>query len=609
MGGHRAADDAMTASAETTRTASPTRIVLFVDGDPLLRDVYEREARRGGYHPLLAADAREALSLFETRKPDCVITDVELPGELSGADLIAELRRSRLGAVIPILAVSPGAKSLRGVTDAVIGHDVDDFLEKPVHGERLLWRISELIKGRPIGLVAPGGLVVHQALRPVMLERGTDFLQGTLQDRDLATLFFSFFATSRSGKLVVMKDKEVRQIWFRRGFPVFAESNVPAEEIGTWLKTRGLVDEEALTVTRTEWSDADRSLGTLLIARGALGARAWFTQLRENVSAAIDRLFEWSEGQYYLEYHADSSSFDAPETVSTWRSPAWFVVEGIRSHYSAARCRSLFENSQGPLQVSDSAHFILRELEEPYYFENLFSQIDGRHTAQETLSRHPFDGDGRALSSLAALWVVGAIVETVTKEQHRKQTADPRLEAIRNAVASVTKEHPDRRNARTARIEERMERVRSRRNQKRRERGQGDQGGVASIMGALEKVSSEVAMENGARLFQTRDYAGAVRAFKEASGLSPRSAQAFFMLGQSCLMLEDSGPEELMVALQALKRAVGLDPDAGGHYHWLGVALIRLGYREEARLTLRRAQELGSEYSEESRTLLDTLLR
>ena len=600
----------MSARAASRSKSAPTRLVLFVDGDPLLREVYDKEARRGGYVPLLASDADEAMALFTSREPDCVITDLELPGARSGADLIARLRSSRLGAVIPILAASPGAKSLRGVTDAVIGHDVDDFLEKPVHGERLLWRISELIRGRPIGLVTSDGKVVHQPLRPVMLERGTDFLQGALDKRDLATLFFSFFATSRSGKLVVMKDKDVRQIWFRRGFPVFAESNLPGEELGAWLSARGLVGKDALAVARAEWDDADRSLGTLLIARGAVGARTWFTQLRENVSTGIEELFSWSEGQYYLEYHSDSATYIAPETVSTWRSPAWFVIEGIRKHYSAERCRALFDHCEGPLQVSDSAHFILREFEEPYYFENLFAQIDGRHTAAETLSRHPFDGDHRALAALAALWVVGAIVEEVTAEQRRKQTADPRLEAIRNAVASVTREHPERKAARTARIEERLERVRKkRREKKRRERTAEGRSGVASILGALEKVSAEVAFENGVRMFKTRDYAGALRAFKEATSHSPNSAQAHFKLGQSCLMLEDSGPEELDIALHALKRAVGLDPDSGAHYHWLGVALIRLGYREESRLTLRRALELGSEYADESRALLDTLSR
>ena len=599
----------MTSSAASRTNATPTRLVLFVDGDPLLREVYDKEARRGGYEPLLAADADEALSLFESRQPDCVITDLELPGERSGADLIARLRSGRLGAVIPILAVSPGAKSLRGVTDAVIGHDVDDFLEKPVHGERLLWRISELIRGRPIGLVAPGGKAVHKPLRPVMLARGTDFLQGTLDKQDIATLFFSFFATSRSGKLVVMHEKNVRQIWFRRGFPVFAESNIADEELGTWLQSRGLVGDDALTVARAEWQGVDRSLGTLLIARGALGARTWFSELRDNVATGISELFSWREGQYYLEYHSDSSTYVAPETVSTWRSPAWFVVQGIREHYDEDRCRALFEECRGPLQVSDSAHFILREFEEPYYFENLFSQIDGRHNAAETLARHPFAGDQKAMSALASLWVVGAIVEEVSAEQHRKETADPRLEAIRNAVASVTREHPERKAARTARIEERLERVRAMRRKKRRQRDKEGRPGVASILGALEKVSAEVAFENGTRMFQTRDYVGAVRAFREAVAHSPNSPRAHFLLGQSCLMLEDSGPEELDVALKALKRAVGLDPDEGAHYHWLGVALIRLGYREEARLTLRRAMELGSEYSEESRALLDTLRR
>ncbi|MCO4773673.1 MAG: response regulator [Deltaproteobacteria bacterium] len=572
------------------------RVVLFVDGDPAVRAEYLEHASLGGYEAVTAVNATEGLRLFEERSPDCVVTDLSLPGAMSGADFVAVLRRKPLGAAIPILAASPGAKSLRGVTDAVIGFDVDDYVEKPLHGERLMWRIGELIRGRPIGLVARNGGVLHDPLRPVMLARGVDFLQGSLSETDPATLFFSFFATTRSGKLVVMHEKRVRVVWFRRGYPVFAESNEASEEIGARLQSRGLVDPTELEETRTEWNDVERSLGVMLMARGAVSARTWFKELRESVVEATHEIFGWTEGHYYLEYHPDASSYDAPETVSTWRSPAWFVVEGIRRHYSPARCRALFKSSDGPLKVSDSAHFILRELEDPYYFENLFVKIDGRIPARDLMQRSPFSSDAKSLAALAALWVVGALVEEVSDATRREALANPEAQAIRKAVASVSKEHPSRRAARSARVEER---VRAARKQPPKPVG------VDAILGTLDAVSSEVHFEQGLRFFGDRQLRDALRSFRRAAELAPEVPEHHIMVGQTALMFDDSGPEELSLAVNSLQRAVAMAPSNGAAHHWLGTALYRLGYRDRAYGILRRAAELGSEHQQETATLLE----
>ncbi len=572
--------------------------MLFVEGDPAVRAEYLEHASLAGYDAAVASNASEGLGLFEERQPDCVVTDLRLPGTMTGAEFVSALRKRPLGAAIPILAASPGAKSLRGVTDAVIGYDVDDYVEKPLHGERLMWRIGELIRGRPIGLVSRDGSVVRDPLRPVMLARGTDFLQGALEDTDVATLFFSFFATSRSGKLVVMHDKQVRVVWFRRGYPVFAESNVASEEIGAWLSARSLVDSEDLEAARAEWEAAERSLGVMLVARGALSARAWFNALRDSVVHSTHEIFAWKQGHFYLEYHPDATAYDAPATVSTWRSPAWFVVAGIRKHYDAARCRALFTSSDGPLKVSNSAHFILRELEDPYYFENLFARIDGTLSARELLDRHPFVSDHDALAALTALWVVGALVEDVSDETRRKALADPEAQAIRKAVASVRREHPSRRAARNARVEERVRPVRQ---------PPPKPVGVDSILGTLDAVSADVHFEEGLRSFGTRNLREALRSFRRAAELGPDVPEHHLMVGQTALMFDDSGPEELSLAVNALQRAVALNGLNGAAHHWLGAAFFRLGYRDRARISLERALELGSEHVEETRTLLQTM--
>jgi CheY-like chemotaxis protein len=583
-----------------SKTQSPqSRTILFADGEALLRQVYEADARRAGFDVVVAGDGAEAWRAFARSQPDALVTDLNLPGDMTGEELIARVRSTALGAVIPIVAVSPGAKSIRGLADAVIGHDVDDYVAKPVHGERLLWRLRELIEGRPIGLARNERKPAKEVLRPVVLDRSTDFLQGTLDKTDIATLFFSFFATGRSGKLCVMNGKDVVQVWFRRGFPVFAESNLAGMNLGEWLLSRNQITAAQLAVGLSEWQHADRGLGVMLMARGAVGARALYRETTANVDALVLGLFGWQEGSFYLEYAQHPTQYDCPEAVPLVRTPTQYVLTGIRERYGEDRCRATLEQAEGPLKVSDSAHFILREMEDPYYYENVLAQLAGEVPARELLARHPFDRDSEAVAALTALWVVGGILEVARarprprpKRRSRKDEAARRLRA---AVATATKEHPDSKKAREERIRERMRRRRT------------NPGGVKSIMTALEKVSSEVSFENGMRMLSLRDYDGALRSLGEAVRLAPHMAHYYPPLAQALLARPDAGPEELDRALKVLKKAVSVDPDRGEPYHWLGVVLLRMGHRDEARLTLRRALELGSPHDEETRTVLNGL--
>jgi Flp pilus assembly protein TadD len=444
---------------------------------------------------------------------------------------------------------------------------------------------------------------VEELDRAVSLDRTLDFLQGRLENRDVATLFFSFFATGRSGKLCVMEGKEVLQLWFHRGWPVFAETNRAGMELSEWLVRRGKVDGDAMAEARTEWMDIDRSLGVVLVARGVIGARTLFDETRTNVDAVVRQLFDWTVGHYYVEYSQNPATYQPPETVSLYHSPTHYVVNGVREYYSRERCTRILSTAQGRIEVSDAAHFILRELADPYYYENVIAQLGSGSTAPKLLQMHPFSKDDDALRAVCALWIVGGVIEKISDEQLRKvrRSTASQADRIREAVASAASgEHPDVRAAREARIRGRLDR----RKKKAAARRKSD---VASIMTALDKVSAEVAYENGAKLLARRRYKEAARALAEAVRLAPHQAGWYSTLAQAYLAQDDAGPEELDAALQTLKRGAALDPRNGEPYHWLGMVLMRMGHPDEARITLRRSIELGSPHVQQSRALLESL--
>ena len=117
-------------------------LVLLVEDDTALRDLFKRMIQNLGYQVKVATNGEEALIVVgeEDLRPDILITDVVMP-EMSGRMLVERLYR-----------IQPGLKVLytSGYTDnAIVHHGVLDpqtpFLQKPFSIASLATKIREIL--------------------------------------------------------------------------------------------------------------------------------------------------------------------------------------------------------------------------------------------------------------------------------------------------------------------------------------------------------------------------------------------------------------------------------------------------------------------------------
>jgi PAS domain S-box-containing protein len=117
------------------------RVVLVEDDVALAAQLKTLLADR--YDVCHAESAERALELLQERMPAAVITDLAL-SSLSGADLVAELRRRREYDEVPVLVLSGTSEA--SVRAALLRAGAQDFIRKPVESEELSARIEAALR-------------------------------------------------------------------------------------------------------------------------------------------------------------------------------------------------------------------------------------------------------------------------------------------------------------------------------------------------------------------------------------------------------------------------------------------------------------------------------
>lgn len=125
-------------------TTRAKKLILLADDSPLIHRHIVPLLEEDGYQVVSAKDGAEALELTRTRRPDLVITDIEMP-ELDGYQVCKAIKEDEMTAHIPVLISS----TLGEAADLERGFDAgaDDYLVKPVVPEELSTRVRALFLG------------------------------------------------------------------------------------------------------------------------------------------------------------------------------------------------------------------------------------------------------------------------------------------------------------------------------------------------------------------------------------------------------------------------------------------------------------------------------
>jgi two-component system cell cycle sensor histidine kinase/response regulator CckA len=121
---------------------NPARTILLVDDDPLILELGREQLEHLGYRVETAAEAAQALEIFQRQGADLVILDYQLPG-LDGYQLLQELRA--LAAGVRVL-VATGFLSNRNLARLQAG-GIQGIIYKP-------FRLAELQRQIEAALVS-----------------------------------------------------------------------------------------------------------------------------------------------------------------------------------------------------------------------------------------------------------------------------------------------------------------------------------------------------------------------------------------------------------------------------------------------------------------------
>ena len=195
--------------------ASPTAAILIVEDDPAVREMLEMLFEGEGHRTTAVAGANEALALAVpgALPPDVIIADYNLPGEITGAEVIARLRES-LRREIPaiILTGDISSNTLRKIADAGCVH-----FSKPAEPETLTRQVLTFLavkqrsksENAPPAVASKGGPLptvfvvdddrtLREALRELLQEHGH-----TTEAYASGEAFLAADRTDREGCLVV----------------------------------------------------------------------------------------------------------------------------------------------------------------------------------------------------------------------------------------------------------------------------------------------------------------------------------------------------------------------------------------------------------------------
>lgn len=117
---------------------------LIVDDDPELLGILGKYLQNHGLETIAAANGTEALAAAASKKPDIIITDVEMP-RMDGFALCRRIKDNKALVDIPVIIMT-GKKISEADHVSGYGYGADDYVLKPFSYPVLLAKIKAMLR-------------------------------------------------------------------------------------------------------------------------------------------------------------------------------------------------------------------------------------------------------------------------------------------------------------------------------------------------------------------------------------------------------------------------------------------------------------------------------
>ncbi len=418
----------------------PPPILLVDDNQELLRLLVQL-FENAGYPVVSAQRGKQAEELARAQPPGLAVLDILLP-DMTGHGLADQLRRRQPN--LPLIFITGVFKAGRHALEARQKYAVLGYFEKPFDSQKLLETVARVIPpektpqtavdedpfdveldvdyqdgaasdpleltgrikvtgqdhrtteiagrdltARPISEAGvgpirspsdtPSGLALP--LRSFSLKHRS----GELKD-NLPALITAFYIAKDTGALGVQRGKVKKLIYFEKGQPVYAISNLVSDRFGQFLVRVGKIKAEQLHQAISLAAAQKKRTGEILIEKGLLQPTERMYYVGQQVKAIIYTLFGWEDGRYVLNRSGRAST----EPIKLDIHPAILIRRGIDKLYKAERLRALLR-AQDRLVPSGQPAYQLDEIELEDWEAQLLSKVDGTRNVADlvALSRQP----------------------------------------------------------------------------------------------------------------------------------------------------------------------------------------------------------------------------
>jgi len=401
-------------------------LILVVDDNQELLVLMTRLFEQAGYQVISASRGKQGVESGRLKAPELAVIDILLP-DMMGQQVAEALRQDN--PKIPLIFVTGVFKAGRHAIDARNKFGPVGYFEKPFEGEKLLEAVRKILPiEKPIAEVAEdpfdvdldvsvqeddpsqntmeltgvikvtGGDNLVAEIRgenfsasrvspttsgralspaappttaPAQFAAGAPHQRGQLQD-NLPSLITAFYLSGQTGELGVQRGTVKKVIYFHRGQPAFAMSNLLSERFGQFLARVGKVKPEQLQEIIAAAKSTQRRTGDVLIERGLLKDTERLYYVGQQVKSIIYSLFGWEDGAYVLTFKDKAIS----EPIKLDVHPATMILRGIKKFYKPERLRRLLQ-PQDLLMPSLQPAYQLHELQLQNWEGELLAKIDG----------------------------------------------------------------------------------------------------------------------------------------------------------------------------------------------------------------------------------------